>query len=366
MFDQGVRLQILIGATVPVPAPYQLMDALTTVEVENNDRDFDGFKLSFALTKTALRDFDLLSGDLLEPPSRVIIAVTVGVLPQVLIDGVITRHEVTASTRPGASVLHVYGRDISQLLDLEERSATYRNQADSVIVQRLLLDYPALKLVPDVTSTEDFPVETDRVPSQQGTDLSYIRALALRNGFVFYIEPTVVPGINTAYWGRENRLGAPQPELAIHQDSQANVNEPMSFAFDALAATDPEVSILEPTTRLRIPVPVPVSPQPPLVTRAGRPLRRTIPRGTANLSLTQALLRSQAATSDADEVATTRGEVNTVRYGHVLQARRLVKVVGAGSTNSGTYYVKRVTHRLSRGQYKQSFELTREGRGALI
>lgn len=366
MFDQGVRLQLMVGSTVPLPAPYDLVDALETVEVENNDQGFDGFKLSFNLTKSPLLDYDLLSSGLLEPPNRVIIGVIVGVLPQVLIDGVITRHETMASNQPGASMLHVYGRDISQMLDLEERSETYPNQSDSLIVLRLLGQYARLRLVPDVASTEDFPVELERTPSQQGTDLSYIRALAERNSFVFYIEPTPIPGVTTAYWGRENRLGAPQPPLAINQASQSNVDQPMNFGFDALAATEPQVSILEPTTGLRISVPVPVSLQPSLATQAVQPLRRTVPRGTANLSLSQAMLRSQAATSDSDEVATTSGEVDTVRYGHVLQARRLVRVVGAGLTNSGTYYVKRVTHRLSRGQYKQNFELTREGRGALI
>ncbi|MEM9267103.1 MAG: hypothetical protein AAGA46_16425, partial [Cyanobacteria bacterium P01_F01_bin.13] len=196
-------------------------------------------------------------------------------------------------------------------------------------------------------------------------DLKYIQDLAARNNFVFYIEPTPVPGVNTAYWGLENRLGMPQPDLSINQESLSNVDTPMNFGYDALAANQPQVSILDPFTRQRIPVPLPTSVQPSLATQAVRPLRTTIPRGTAHLPLSQAMLRSQVAAGDSDEVASTQGEVDTVRYGHVLQARRLVRVVGSGSTNSGTYYVKKVTHRIRRGDYKQSFELTREGRGAL-
>lgn len=366
MFDQGVRLQLLIGPTVPAPAPYDLVDALIDIEVENNDHGFDGFKLVFGLTKQPLRDYDLLANPLLEPPNRVIIIVTVGVLPQVLIDGVITRHETTASNEPGASTFHVYGRDVAQMLNLEERSETYPNQADSVIVLRLLANYPTLGLMPQVTSTEDFPVEIDRIPSQQDSDLEYIKTLAERNSFVFYIEPSGVPGINTAYWGPEKLLGLPQPTLTIGQDSQSNVDTPMNFGYDALAAAEPQVSILDPSSRQRIPVLPPTSVQPSLAERSVRPLRRTIPRGTAHLSMSQARLRSQVAANSSEEVATTQGEVDTVRYGHVLQARKLVKVAGAGSTNSGTYYVKKVTHRILRGEYKQSFELTREGRGALV
>jgi hypothetical protein len=37
---------------------------------------------------------------------------------------------------------------------------------------------------------------------------------------------------------------------------------------------------------------------------------------------------------------------------------------GAGWQHDGLYYVKRVTHRITRDDYTQSFTLTREGVGA--
>jgi len=45
----------------------------------------------------------------------------------------------------------------------------------------------------------------------------------------------------------------------------------------------------------------------------------------------------------------------------VLQARRLVGVRGAGPSFDGLYYVKSVTHNIKRGEYKQSFTLSRNG-----
>ena len=57
--------------------------------------------------------------------------------------------------------------------------------------------------------------------------------------------------------------------------------------------------------------------------------------------------------------------MDAVRYGQALRSRRLVGVRGVGQSYDGNYYVKEVTHRLKRGEYKQSFSLTREGRGAL-
>ena len=43
-----------------------------------------------------------------------------------------------------------------------------------------------------------------------------------------------------------------------------------------------------------------------------------------------------------------------LRYGRVLQARRLVGVRGAGMAFDGLYYVQSVTHTIKRGEYKQS------------
>ena len=50
-----------------------------------------------------------------------------------------------------------------------------------------------------------------------------------------------------------------------------------------------------------------------------------------------------------------------LRYGRVLKARQLVGVRGAGPAFDGLYYVKSVTHKLKRGEYKQSFTLVRNG-----
>ena len=49
----------------------------------------------------------------------------------------------------------------------------------------------------------------------------------------------------------------------------------------------------------------------------------------------------------------------------IKRARRLVGVRGVGFLLDGFYYVQRVTHRIKKGEYKQSFSLVREGLGAI-
>ncbi|MBS0465702.1 MAG: hypothetical protein JSR14_00590, partial [Proteobacteria bacterium] len=53
--------------------------------------------------------------------------------------------------------------------------------------------------------------------------------------------------------------------------------------------------------------------------------------------------------------------LNVLRYGRMLKARGLVGVRGAGVAYDGLYYVSSVTSTLKRGEFKQSFELTRNG-----
>lgn len=361
----GVRLQLLIGPTIAVPAPYPVMEALIDVEVTNRDQDFDGFKLSFSLGKETILDYGLLLSGLLDPPSRVIIQVFVGVFPQILIDGIITNHQIAPSNRPGESTLTVFGKDISLKLSLEEKSEIFPNQADWVIVNKLIGNYPTLGLLPRVTPTTDVPIQVDRIPSQQGSDLDFIRELAQRNGFVFYIEPTLSPGINDAYWGLDNRLGLPQPALTMNMGADTNVDQPMSFSFDALGPAEPQVTILEPFTKRSISIPLPSGLHPPLARQPASSLRKTLPRNTSNLNPIQAALRGLSSASQSSDAVTATGEVDAVRYGRALRSRRLVGVRGVGQSYDGMYYVQEVTHRIKRGEYKQSFSLRREGRGAL-
>jgi hypothetical protein len=362
MPDFGVRLQLMMGATVPLPAPYAVIEALISLSVTNRDHERDGFQITLSLGKDSPLDYGLLQSGIFDPPSRVIITVIIGVLPQVLIDGIITNHQVVPSNRPSESRLIVTGEDISLKLDLEEKSKTYPNQPDWVIVTQLVSQYG---LIPKVMPTTDVPIILDRVPTQQGTDLAFIQQLAQRNGFVFYIEPGPLPGITFANWGLDNRLGLPQPALTMNMGADTNVDTPITFSFNALGPAAPQVTIVEPITKLAIPIPVPNALHPPLASRSTPPLRKTLPRNTANLNPAQAALRAASSSTQTADALTASGEVDAIRYGRALRSRQLVGVRGVGFSYDGFYYVKEVTHSIQLGQYKQRFTLTREGRGAL-
>ena len=361
----GIRLQLLIGQPdVPLPAPYEVVDSLVSLSVTNNDRKRDAFQMVFNLGRDSLLEYGLLRSGVLDVPNRVIIMVIFGALPQVLIDGIITDHQVIPGNEPGRSQLRVTGEDISVKLSFEDQNATYPQQKDSDIVKKILA---AAGFVPDVTETNDTPNDTERIPTQQGNNLRYIRRLAQRNGFVFFVEPTNIPGVNTAYWGPEKRQGEPQPALSLNMGPQTNVDMPINFHFNALESSEAEVSIVDPFTKLAIQLPALSTFLPSLTSKPAKPLRKTFSRDTANLSFAQALLRLFTSSSETSDVIKATGEIDAVRYGRALRARRLVDVRGAGQSYNGTYYVKQVVHEIKRlptGDYKQRFNLTRDGRGA--
>lgn len=364
MLDQGVQLQLLIGASVPAPVSDVVVDALTNVEVRNNDSSRDGFQMTFTLGRDSIADYSLLTNNYFEPPKRVIIFVILGVLPQILIDGIITNHQVVPSNRPGESSLVVTGEDISLKLDLTEKNKTYKNQSDSEIVETILREYLIDGLSPEVEPTSIRRQENEGNTTQQGTDLSFIQELARRNGFVFFVEPTTVPRRVKAYWGPQNYQSSPQPALTINMGADTNV-ESLSFSFDALGPATPSTVILDPDTKQQIPVPEQPSTRPPLARQPTTSLRMTLPREVANKDQALAAVLANALASASADAVTGSGQLDAVRYGRVLRARSLVDLRGAGNTYDGKYYVKQVTHTIRRGEYKQGFSLSREGRGAL-
>jgi hypothetical protein len=89
------------------------------------------------------------------------------------------------------------------------------------------------------------------------------------------------------------------------------------------------------------------------------PLRlRKVPE-VANASPLQAAAIGLARAARSADVISARGSLDVLRYGHILRARRLVEVRGAGLAYDGPYFVRSVTHTIRHGEYKQGFELSR-------
>jgi len=286
------------------------------------------------------------------------------------VDGMITHHQLQPTSQPGASTLTVTGEDVSVMMDLEEKTAEHPAQSEPLIAIKLIASYAKYGLVPVVIppAAVDVPLPAERVPVQQGTDLDYLTRLAERNAYVFYVTPGPAPFVNMAYWGPPKRAGVPQPALSINMGPETNVDS-LSFSTGALQPTLVDGQLRDRLSNQTLPVRTFASTRLPLAAQpawlVNRPNVRTTQLRASGLSAVQAFARAQAITDESTDVVVAEGEMDGLRYGSVLQAGGVVGVRGAGLAHDGLYYVKRVSHSLSKESYRQKFTLTREGTGSL-
>ena len=360
---KGLHLTLMVGPAVPQAASYEVVEALTSVEVRVETKRASTFQLQFQVSKQSkLDETFLLAGLSPIPIMRVVIVATVNGQPNVLIDGVMTNHQYAPAMK-GLSTLTVTGEDLTHVMDFQDLSGLpFPALPTFMRVAAIILKYSPLGILPKVIPNIGFfaPNPLTLIPRQQGTDLAYIRELAKLAGYEFYLEPLSMPGTSAAYWGPAIKYGEPQPALTMNSDAHSNV-ESLNFSYDPHKRTMPIVVLQEPTTKLPIPIPIgDISPlNPPMGAVIPFPTKFTIYSQGAKLSFAEAAEQGLAMASESANLVSATGTLDVLRYGRVLQARKLVGVRGAGTAFNGTYYVEKVTHKIKRGEYKQDFELSR-------
>ncbi|GAA2758332.1 hypothetical protein [Actinopolymorpha rutila] len=371
----ATHLTILAGPTVPVPLPPNIAERFREATVTETDDERSVFTLTFDAGRTAaLGAFDtpLVTGSPLVAGARVVLMVTVGVLPEVLFDGIVTEVTLTPGSGPGSAVVQVTGEDVSILLDREEKDAEWPALDDLPQALVVLAPYAAQGIVPMVVPPLDMdpPLPIERVPTQHDTDLRHLVMLAERHGYVAYVLPGPVPGVSRFYWGPPIRVGVPQPAISVDLGPETNVVAAPTFTQSALAPVSVEGVVQDPRTGTTVPLRTGPSLQPPL---AALPLwltgAATVHRerfresGTSTIS---AFARAQALVERSVNAVTGRGILDGAQYGAVLRPRGLVGVRGAGWSHDGLWFVKEVEHSLSPGSYRQRFVITREGYGSTV
>lgn len=369
----GLRLSVLAGPILPIPLPGPLTARLRSVEVTENDAERSVFTLTLDAGRsqgTGAVDVPGLSGPPLAAFCRVVVVVQLGAVPCVLSDGIVTEVRLTPGDGPGTANLTVTGEDVSYLLDREERDTEHPAMDAYAQVLRILAPYATRGILPQAVPPPvlDPPLPIDRVPTQHGTDLAHLTALARDHGHVAYALPGPAPGTSTFYWGPAVRTGPPQAALSVDLGPQTNVTE-IHFRTEALNPVAIEGKVMDRQTGLAVPVMVQTGVRPPLA---------TVPFAAANLGQTRSR-RLRGATSSAIaaysearayvdrslDAVIAEGRMDGARYGAVLRPRALVGVRGAGWSHDGLWYVREVRHTLAPGSYEAAFVLAREGHGAL-
>ena len=366
---KGIYLTLMVGPVVPVIAPKAVMDALTNIQV-TNAADRSGFQITFSVAKNSTLLNTLLAAGYFDPiTTRVIIIATVNGFPNVLMDGLVTNQELSPSSEPGKSNLTITGEDLSLAMDLFQLITPYPAMPEYVQILALFAPFAFLGIVPLIIPPIPSVV---KMPSKgwdtqvRKTTREYLKFIANRCGYVFFLVPGPLPGQSIGYLGPDINLPIPQPALSINMDAHTNV-ESLSFSLNGMAKKIRLYTIYDEGTN-RIPIPIPVPNinvlKPPLGLRPTPMLRTEFATDVTPLTTTEAarkIIGDLIGSANNPPATTANGSLDVLRYNGILRARMLVGVRGAGLVYDGMYYVDSVTHNIKPGEYKQNFTLSRDG-----
>src|SRR5665213_1900074 len=173
--NQGFYLALMMGGFNAKPVPQPLIESLTEVQITSTVGAQGGFQIKLTLGRNSPVQ-QLHNSGFFDPRTRVIIAVTVNGQTEVLMDGIITKQDLTPSNVAGKSALTVTGLDLTALMDFIDFSGIpYPAMPMFVIVELILAKYAVLGVVPiaipPLLALIQNPIA--RFLKQDGTDYAY-------------------------------------------------------------------------------------------------------------------------------------------------------------------------------------------------
>jgi len=370
---EGIHLTLLIGQAVPRPASLIVMQHFVSVEVAVSSRERSGFEMVFNAVRAGklVGIYPIMAEPGLQAGARVVIVSTIGVRPQVLIDGIIETAEFKPTDNNTPAKLHVRGKDLTFIMDREEREDTHPAQGPGEIASVILLRYARYGIIPMVIPpmAAERPNPIDRVPMQRGTDFTYLTELANLHDRIFTLFFSPVPLTSVAYWGPPPRIGAPQSAITTDMGPETNVSN-LNFENTAGEAAEVKGDVMDRQTGQTIPVRSTAPFRPPLAIRSALSnptiIRHNLFNTNGAPTAAQAMGEAQSQSDSLSDTLTVTGDLDTGKYGSVLMPNALVGLRGAGFDHDGLYYVDSVVHKIEQGSWSQSFTLNREGVGTTV
>ena len=349
------------------PASTDLLNAIKQIEMEDHATMADMLRIRVAVAvKQDGSGWTLLDDHLFTRLANLKLSVTVGsgsAIP--LISAYVIDIDTEFSSEPHGSLLTVTAMDPTVLMHLEEKVKPWPNMMDSDVASAIFSD-ANYKFTPVVDSTGWSRQENDHTLMQRGTDIQFLKQLADRNGYECFVELTDVGDVE-GHFHPSKHDGKPQGTLTVNMGSATNVNK-FHARFDMLGPTTAKAATLDPEDASAQNGQADQGSQSagmgeePAVP-ADRPRQVLLSQlGMAQAGEVQRYAQSVVDRSSWSIVA--EGEVNTVSYGGILNAKQPVMVRGVGQQFSGRYYVERVLHLIGGdGSYVQRFSLRRNATG---
>lgn len=335
---------------------------IESIEIHERLGETTYYNLHF---RSDIRDGDLalLTDGRIGPGADLAILVMNDQTLECLVKGPVFSQEITLRNGGDGTTVMVKGADASLAMDRDFRSATFEG-TDSTAVIQIVGNY---SMTPDVTSTNANHMETKHNLVQRATDLQFVRMLARRNGFKFWVTCDATTQLDTAHFKRPDLSADAGIELIINRQDY-NVNE-LRISWDVHRPSTAEGLQLDLTNKQNIQGNVALSPE----TALGSMTQQAFSPNPITINLSGALDdsgdltgRLEAALIESSYFVKANCETSVHQLGKVIRTATVVTLTGAGTQHSGKYLVSAVTHRIDESSHTMNVELIRNAVGPSV
>jgi hypothetical protein len=340
-------------------APDDLAGSATTVEITEQMGAPTYYRLDYTLDIEE-GDFPLLKEAKLGPGSELSVFVAPGGESECLVKGPVCGQQIRMEHGGSGSTLTVQGADSSVKLDRENKALAWADLTDSSAVSSILSQ---AGLTPDVETTQAGHFETKHTLIQRETDLSFIRRLARRNGFLFWVTCDAL-GIETAHFKRPVLDGDAACDLVINlADPKPNLTT-LDIFWDVERPTQTESIEVDLNSKADITGTLQQSPLTPLGGVAfsdivSEPRIAHVYAPVDDNGDLQA--RNEGTLIDASFFLRATGSTTLSALGKVLRSHTLVNLRGVGTRHSGLWFCSAVRHSIDSTEHRMDFDLIRNG-----
>ncbi|AEB09652.1 phage late control D family protein [Desulfobacca acetoxidans] len=277
-----------------------------------------------------------------------------------LVKGYVFSHQIRLIHGVEGSTVEVIGGDSTILMDRKTKITQWAdNTSDSDAVSSIVGGYG---LTPEVESTNTRHLENKRTLIQHDTDLNFIRMLARRNGYLFWVRADETLEETAYFKPVQLNAVAEAPLLTI------NLDNPNMRAFDITWDVERPTSIIAAAYDGAAKTIMDGSGAPPPSTFAGDVPLNAIASEVRSTSIIAAVAdvgdltgRAAGVLNDTSWFVQATGTVSAQEVGAVIHAHTLVNVDGVGTRFSGSYFVAAVRHVISSDDHLMTLTLVRNG-----
>ena len=305
-------------------------------------------------------DFPLLKESNLGPGSEISVLVPTDDATQCLVKGPVYGQQIKFTHGGSGSTLTVQGGDSLIKMDREDKAVAWSDLTDSAAVSSILSQ---AGLTPDVESTQAGHFELKHTLIQRETDLSFIRRLARRNGFLFWVSCDDA-GLETAHFKRPPLYGQAACDLVINlKDPKPNVTA-LDISWDVERPTSTDSAELDLNTKSDLTGSVQNSPLSALGGTALSAIATETRVAHVNAPVDDngdLQARSEGTLIDASFFLRATGSTTRSSLGKILRSHSLVNLRGVGTRHSGLWFCSAVRHSIDAAEHRMDFDLIRNG-----